>query len=65
MTRIKVKKHDGAVDAVDVGYSHIVVDLSFYLEDKLIEFATLTPEEAFAVASELIACAKLAKANRK
>lgn len=66
MTRIKVKKvEDEDIDVVDVGYSHIRVMLSLYRQDKLESTAFLTPEEAFEVASELIACAKLAKANRK
>ena len=66
MTRIKVKAvNDEDVNAVDVSYSHIRVVLSLYRQDKLESFALLTPEEAFEVASLLIECAKLAKANRK
>jgi hypothetical protein len=66
MTRIKVKKvYDQDIDAIAVSYSHIRVVLSFYCRDKLESGALLTPEEAFEVAGELIACAKAAKANRK
>jgi hypothetical protein len=66
MTRIKVKKvNDEDADAVDVGYSHIRVIFSIYRQDKLADYALLTPEEAFEIAGELIACAKAAKANRK
>jgi hypothetical protein len=66
MTRIKVKKVGYEdINAVDVSYSHIRVVLSLYREDQLKGVALLTPEEAFAVASELMTCAKLAKANRK
>jgi virulence-associated protein VapD len=66
MTRIKVKKvEDEDIDVIDVGYSHIRVILSLFRQDKLESSVFLTPEEAFDVASGLIACAKLAKANRK
>ena len=66
MSRIKVKKaEDEDADGVDVSYSHIRVILSIYRQDKLVDYAFLTPEEAFEVASELITCAKAAKANRK
>jgi hypothetical protein len=66
MTRIKVKKvYDEDADGVDVSYSHIRVILSIYRQDKLGDYAFLTPEEAFEIAGDLIACAKAAKANRK
>lgn len=66
MTRIKVKKvNDEDADGVDVSYSHIRVILSIYRQDKLESCAFLTPEEAFEIASELITCAKAAKANCK
>jgi virulence-associated protein VapD len=66
MTRIKVKKvNDEDVDGVNVSYSHIRVILSLYRQDKLESSVFLTPEEAFAIASELIICAKAAKANRE
>jgi hypothetical protein len=66
MTLIKVKTVDDEdADGVGVTYSHIRVILSIYRQDKLGDYALLTPEEAVEVAGVLIACAKAAKANRK
>ena len=66
MTLIKVKTVDDEdADGVDVTYSHIRVILSIRRQDKLGDYALLTPEEAVEIAGELIACAKAAKANRK
>ena len=65
MTRIKVKKVENEdADGIDVSYSYIRVILSIYRQDKLGDCALLTPEEAFEVAGELLACASAASANR-